>query len=177
MKFFRYALVVQILFFAPSFYGLGVVAKEEINTGSPLSEEAKKELKELSQALNAAIAKNRRSKAVRNAPKLIEDGDSKYIEIKKSHPSCPGVVSKAREVMTMRLSDFTEENMKQVYKLAYQNNKQAVNLLLAWVGEAYKEPQHDLLDLKVKSIMEFMNKKKLWCDETYGVTVQRIDAK
>lgn len=67
--------------------------------------------------------------------------------------------------------------MKEVYTLAYQTNKPAMDLLLAWVGEAYKETQHEMLDLKVKSIMGFMDKKRLWCDETYGVTVQRIEAK
>lgn len=174
---FTYALIVQILFYAPSIYASDAAAKKEDNTKSSLSEETSKKLRELSQALNTAIAKDRRKKAFNNIPKLIEDGDSKYIEIKRSHSSCPNFVSKAREVMAMRQSNFTEATMKETYQLAYQTNKQAVNLLLAWVQEAYKEPQHDLLDLKVKSIMKFMDKKKLWCDEIYGIKVQRIEAK
>ena len=170
-------MILQVLFYAPSIYGSEVTVKKENNTQSTLSDESKKELTELAQALNQAIAKNRKKKALKNIPALKEEGGSKYLEIKRSHPSCKNVISKAKEVMTMRQSGQAEEAMKEVYTLAYQTNKPAMDLLLAWVGEAYKETQHEMLDLKVKSIMGFMDKKRLWCDETYGITVQRIEAK
>ena len=169
-------MMLQILFHTPFIYGSEVIVKKENNIQSTLSDESKKELTELAQALNKAIIKDRKKRAFQNIPTLKEEGDSKYIEIKRSHLSCKNVISKAKEVMTMRQSGQPEETMKKVYTMAYQTNKPAMDLLLAWIGEAYKETQHNMLDLKVKSIMGFMDKKRLWCDETYGVTVQRIEA-
>jgi len=176
MRLFIYALILQVLFYTPIIYGSEVAAKKGSNAQSTLSDQAKKELTELVQALNKAIANNRMKRSIQNIPTLKEEGGSKYIEIKKSHPSCKNIVSKAREVMTMRHSGHAEETMKKVYTMAYKTNKPALNLLLTWIEEAFKETQHDMLDLKVKSIMEFMDEKRLWCDEKYGVKVQRIEA-
>jgi len=177
MRLFIYVVILKILFYTSSIYGSEVTAKKENNAESSLSDEAKKELTELAQALNKAIIEDTKKRAIQNIPTLKEDGDSKYIEVKRSHPSCKNVVSKAKEVMAMRQSGHAEETMKKAYKTAYQTNKQALSLLLAWTEEAYKEKQYDVLDLKVKSIMKFMDKKRLWCDETYGVTVQQIETK